>query len=316
MAQELARRRLGRTAMVVSELALGGVGIGGLYGPVAEEDAAAAVRRALDLGINYVDTSPLYKESEARLGRIFAAMGGKPRDLYLSTKLGTHPARRGDYSAAGARWSVQRSLATVGVDAFDCVLIHDPRSEAELEQALGPGGAVEELERMRQEGSVRAIGLGVREHHYHLRAIASGKVDVILTYADYTLLRQTAAALIEAAAAAGVGVIAAQAVLAGLLAGPDPRGEARLAGHRDLAAALDWRAWARERGLPLQAMAIQFCLRHPQVGCVLVGAKTAREVEENVAAATHPIDATIWPEVDARITAGQGQGPAETPATR
>jgi len=230
--------------------------------------------------------------------------------------MGTHPARRGDYSAEGARWSVENSLRLLGVESVDCLLIHDPRSEAELEQALGPGGAVEELERMRDAGVIRAIGLGGREPHYHRRAIASGKVDVILTFGDYTLVRQTATTLIDAAAAAGVGVIAAQAVLAGLLAGPDPRAEERLRNHRDLAAALDWRAWAQERGVSLQALAIQFCLRNPKVGCVLVGAKSAREVDENVAAATQPIAEAARREVDARIAAGQGQGPIETPATR
>src|SRR5581483_12289482 len=108
---------------------------------------------------------------ERRVGLALAALGGRPSGLFLSTKTGTHPARRGDYSAEGTRWSVENSLRLLGVDALDCVLIHDPRSEAELEQALGPGGAVEELERLREQGIVRTIGLGVREHHYHRRAI-------------------------------------------------------------------------------------------------------------------------------------------------
>lgn len=309
-ATDLPRRRLGRTHMIVSELSLGGVGIGGLYGEITDEDAAGAVQRALALGINYIDTSPLYRESEARLGRIFAAMGGKPGHLYLSTKTGTHPARRGDYSAEGTRWSVENSLRLLGVDALDCVLIHDPRSEAELEQALGPGGAVEELERLREQGIVRTIGLGVREHHYHRRAIRSGKIDVILTYADYTLVRQTAASLIDEAYEAGVGVIAAQAFLAGLLAGPDPASDERLRARPDYAAARDWWLWARQRGLSLPALALQFVLRNPRVGCVLVGAKTAREVEENVAALRTPIPDEVWHEVEARIQSGAGQAPA------
>src|SRR5688500_8343514 len=129
----LSTRRLGHTEMTVSQLSLGGVGIGGLYGPVPEDTAAGAVRRSLELGINYVDTSPLYKESEARLGHTFASMGGRPSGLYLSTKTGTHPERRGDYSAAGTRWSVQNSLRLLGVDSVDLLLIHDPRSEAELD---------------------------------------------------------------------------------------------------------------------------------------------------------------------------------------
>ena len=112
---------------------------GGFYGPLSEEAAGGAVRQAIDLGINYVDTSPLYRESEARLGRIFGAMGGMPAGLYLSTKTGTHPQRRGDYSAEGTRWSVENSLRLLGVPAVDLLLLHDPRSEADLEQALGPG---------------------------------------------------------------------------------------------------------------------------------------------------------------------------------
>src|SRR5437660_659356 len=80
------RRRLGRTHMEVGVLSLGGVGIGGLYGPVPVEDAAGAIRRAIAAGINYVDTSPLYMESETRLGQVFASLGGKPAWLYLSTK--------------------------------------------------------------------------------------------------------------------------------------------------------------------------------------------------------------------------------------
>jgi aryl-alcohol dehydrogenase-like predicted oxidoreductase len=309
----LGTRRLGRTQMVVTELSLGGVAIGGLYGPLPEADAAGAVRRALELGINYVDTSPLYLESEARLGQIFGAMGGLPAGVFLSTKTGTHPRRRGDYSAAGTRWSVENSLRLLGVPAVDLLLLHDPRSPADLEQALGPGGAVEELERMKGEGKVRAIGLGCRAHAYHRRAIRSGKIDVILTYADYNLVRQTAAPLMAEAAAAGVGVILAQAVLAGLLTGVDPASDARLSQRPapEVAAAQDWRAWATRRGVSLQAVAIQYGLRNPHTGCVLVGAKTAAEVEENVAAATTPLDDSLWEEVEARIRDGAGQaGPS------
>jgi aryl-alcohol dehydrogenase-like predicted oxidoreductase len=309
----LGKRRLGRTEMEATELALGGVAIGGFYGALPEESAAGAVRRAFELGINYVDTSPLYGESEARLGRIFGAMGGLPAGVYLSTKTGTHPLRRGDYSAAGTRWSVENSLRLLGVPAVDLLLLHDPRSEADLEQALGPGGAVEELERMKGEGKLRAIGLGCRSHAYHRRAIRSGKIDVILTYADYNLVRQTAAPLIAEAAAAGVGVILAQVVLAGLLTGVDPLADPRLRERpgAEVEAALDWRAWAADRGVSLQALAIQYGLRRPDIGCVLVGGKTAQEVEENVAAATATVEDAIWEEVEARIAAGQGQaGPS------
>ena len=307
---ELKRRRLGRNGMggaEVTELGLGTVGVGGFYGEVAEDEAVRTLERGVELGINYVDTSPLYKEAEARIGQWIRGRGGRPEGLILSTKLGTHPARRGDYSAAGARWSVQNSLKLTGAGYFDCVLIHDPRSIAELEQALGPGGAIEELGRMKQEGLVRSVGLGVREHEYHRRAIESGKVDVILTYADYTLVRQTAAPIIELAAQHGVGVLLAQLVHAGQLAGPDPTKDERLKDRPELQAAYDWWQWARERQVSLPALAIQFGLRNPHVGCALVGAKAAREVEENVRYVNERIPDEIWREVDERIESGKGQ---------
>ena len=75
----------------------------------------------------------------------------------------------------------------------------------------------------------------------------------------------------------------------------------RSAGGRGLA------GWAQQRGVSLQAVAIQFGLRHPHVGCVLVGGKTAQEVQENVQAATAPLDAAIWDEVAERIRSGAGQ---------
>ena len=307
---ELKRRRLGRNGMggaEVTEIGLGSVGIGGLYGDVAEDEAVRTLERAVELGINYVDTSPLYKEAEARIGKWIRGRGGRPEGLILSTKLGTHPARRGDYSAAGARWSVQNSLELTGAGHFDCVLIHDPRSTAELEQALGPGGAIEELGRMKQEGLVRSVGLGVREHEYHRRAIESGKVDVILTYADYTLVRQTAAPIIELAGKNGVGVLLAQLVHAGQLAGPDPTKDERLKDRPELQAAYDWWLWARERQVSLPALAIQFGLRNPHVGCALVGAKAAREVEQNVGYVQEKIPEAIWREVEERIRSGKGQ---------
>ncbi len=135
-----------------------------------------------------------------------------------------------------------------------------------MQQALGPGGAFEELARVKAEGKVKSFGLGVREHHYHREAIAHKAVDIILTYADYTLIRQTASSLIAEAAAAGVGVLMGQALVAGLLAGPDPSLDERLQGHRDLPAARDWQQWAASRGVSLQALAIQFCLRNPNIG--------------------------------------------------
>src|SRR5438309_10537149 len=96
-------RRLGRTGLDVTRFSLGGAGIG-RRDNVDDSSAAETVQRALAAGINYIDTSPLYGESERRVG---LALEGVPRDSYvLSTKTGTHPERRGDYSWDGTLWSV------------------------------------------------------------------------------------------------------------------------------------------------------------------------------------------------------------------
>lgn len=295
-------RQLGKTAMRVTELSIGGVGLGGLYGPVPEADGIAAVHRALELGINYVDTSPLYVDSERRIG--LALEGGRRDGIYLSTKVGTHPERRQDYSAEGTRWSVENSLRLLKTGYFDLLMVHDP---ATIDAPLAPGAAFDVLHEYKARGVCGAVGMGQRNHDFHRRAIDAGKVDVILTFGDYNLVRQSAASLIDDASAAGVGVILAQALLAGILAGPDPAEDERLRKHPDFAAARSWWLWARERDVPLQAVALQFALRNPRVGCVLVGAKNAREIEENVRFAALPLPAGIWDEVDERIgTARRG----------
>ena len=295
--QPLPRRKLGRTDLIVTEISLGGVGLGGLR--TADDDvvAAATVRRAVERGINYLDTSPLYGDSERRIGLSFQAMSGKPTSLYLSTKTGTHPLHRGDYSAEGTRWSVENSLRLLGVDSVDVLFVHDPDS---MDPVLAPGAALDELERMRDEGRFRWIGLGVREHDKLRTAIRTGRFDVILTYADYNLVRQTAAPLIDEAAAAGVGVVLAQVFIAGLLAGMDPA-ETKYADRPDASFAREWWLWARERGVSLRALALQYGLRNPLVGTVLVGADTPDQIDEILAAASESIPASIWAEVEERI---------------
>ncbi|TAK22710.1 MAG: aldo/keto reductase [Chloroflexota bacterium] len=306
----LRRRRLGRTHMEVTEVACGGVALGS-HVPGEEVDDATAVevvRQALASGINYLDTSPHYRESERRVGLALRALGGRPDGLYLSTKTGTHPLRDRDYSAAATRWSVENSLRLLGVDSVDLLLVHD--AEASLEPVFAPDGALAELERMRDEGKLRAIGLGVRSHERHREAIRSGRFNAILTYADYSLVSQTAASLIDEAHDAGVGVIVAQVLLAGLLAGPDPSDRERFRRMPEIGLAGGWWRWANERGVPLQAVATQWVLRNPKVDCVLIGPRTAAEAEENVHLATTQLPAVIWDEVERRIAEQSTKGSA------
>lgn len=300
------RRRLGRSGLMVPALSFGGVGIGGLYGEVPEEESLATVRAAYDQGFRYFDTSPLYLESERRIG---LALEGVPRDeIVLSTKTGTHPDRRGDYSWDGTLWSVENSLGLLKTDFIDLLLVHDP---VDLEPVFAPRGALEALESLREQGVIRHIGLGQRRHDFHERAITSGRFDVILTYNDYHPVRTTALeTLLPLAHKHDVGVLNGSPLGHGLLVGADPDTlSAEVRGRvteRDLAATRRFYAWTRAQGVPMVAVVLQFCLRQPLLHCTLTGPKNRAELQQNLAAATMPLPPSLWEDLAALdLTAGQ-----------
>jgi aryl-alcohol dehydrogenase-like predicted oxidoreductase len=303
---KLPRRRLGRTGLEVPGVSLGCVGVGGHYGPVTESEAIETVRSALAQGITYFDTSPLYGESERRIG---LALEGVPRDRYvLSTKTGTHPERRGDFSWDGTMWSVENSLRLLKTDRVDVLLVHDPD---DLEPVFASRGALEALEALKSQGVIGHIGLGQRRHDFHRRAIESERFDVILTYNDYHPIRTTAAAeVLPLAALHEVGVLNGSPAAHGLLIGVDPdRLDATIRSRlseRDLAAARRFYHWCNERGVPMMAVVLQFCLRQPLIHCTLTGPKTRAELDHNLRAATMPLPEELWDDLATlRLTEGQ-----------
>jgi aryl-alcohol dehydrogenase-like predicted oxidoreductase len=291
------RRRLGRTELEVTCLSMGGAGIGSRT-EVTDREAVGAVQHALESGVNYVDTSPLYGESQRRVG---LALEGKPRSSYvLSTKTGTHPDRRGDYSWDGTMWSVENSLSLLKTDRIDILLVHDPRDEGDIESIFGECGALEALEQLKAQGVIGSIGLGQRSHDWHLRAILSGRFDVILTYNDYHPIRTTAltGGLLELAKQHDVGVINGSPLVHGLLNGRDPIEICALL-HRsetdpDVVAAKRLYDWCRAQDVPMLAVVLQFCLRQSLIDCTLTGAKSESEVRENLAAIRDPLPEWVW----------------------
>ncbi len=289
----LPRKRLGRTGVQVTALGLGGASLHGSYGRRnTEERALETVRRALELGIRYFDTSPGYGESERRMG---LGLEGWPRsDYFLATKTGTGTQPK-DYTAEGTLRSVERSLERLRTDYLDLLLIHDPD---DFEPSFAPGGALEALERLKSEGVIRAIGLGVRSHEFHHRAIRDGRFDVILTYLDYTLIDQGARPLLEAARAADVGVVLGSPLATGFLT---ERPVGQVASERGMPEDHPWpvaagalQRWARERGESLVRLALQFCLQEPAAAVTLAAALTPEEVEANVRAALDPVAPETW----------------------
>lgn len=290
-------RQLGKTHMKVTAVSLGGAGLGGIFGPVGDEEGVAAVEKALELGMNYLDTSPKYGQAERRMG---LALRGVPRDsYYLSSKVGTHPEKPGDYSAETARWTVARSLEVLGVDYLDLCHIHEPEPH-QLTTALAPGGAMEALIELKKEGVIRAIGIGVQDHDLHRQAIESGHLDVCMMVNDYTLLRQNADDIFSLAETRGLGLVNGAALAMGLLSGRDPNtvGTDRWTPPAaEVQAANQVHKWCAERGIPVLALALQFSVKQSHFDCTLIGAATALEVAGCWEALNIEIPEKVWEEL-------------------
>lgn len=297
-------RTLGRTGFRVTALGLGAGSIGEPTEEIGDDErdeiAVATVRRGIELGINYLDTSPSYRngKSERRVG--LALRDGWRSRVLLATKAGTHPLRPGDYSGDAIEWSVEQSLRVLGTDVVDVLLVHDPD---DIEPVLAAGGALDALERLKAAGTIRAIGIGVQNHGHLRRGIETGRFDVIQTPYDFNLVRTTADPLLTMAAERNVGCINASPFQQGLLAGVDPAeaNRTRLASGQlgvragDLERANRIWEWARERHVSLRALAVQFCLREPRLATTLIGPRTLTELEEDVEAATATLPDWVWP---------------------
>jgi D-threo-aldose 1-dehydrogenase len=318
---------LGRGGLRVSALALGTAPLGNLFAPVAEEDAAATVGWALEAGLTYMDTAPHYGLglAERRLGRLLA---GVPRDRFVvSTKVGrlvrplapgetadpegfadSPPARRvWDLSGDGVRRSLEESLERLGLDRVDILLLHDPDDhEREAYEQAFPA-----LIELRDQGVVTAIGAGMNQAEMLTRFVRDLDIDVVLVAGRYSLLDQRALAeLLPTCAARGTAVVVGGVFNSGLLADPRPGATFDYAPAPpelvDRAARLA-EVCARH-GTPLRAAALAFPFGHPAVTSVLVGARSAAEVQDAVACFEWPVPGELWAEL-----AATGLLPADVP---
>lgn len=305
----LPRRRLGRTGYQVTALGLGGAHLGRTAVGFDDELAVATVHRALELGINLIDTAPLYGDSQRRIGMALSRWyerGGRREDIYLSTKSGRLPGGDKYYSADDTYRSVEESLLLLGTDYLDVVLVHDPD---DLSTVLQTGGALEALVELKRQGVVRAIGAGLRSHDFHRRLMETGELDVCLTFCDYNLLDQSAGGgVLEPAAEHDVGVLNGAAVMLGLLGGEDPgvvtAKLGRFATEQRVTQATEIWQWCQERGSSVLALNLQFCLREWRVASTLLGAATPAEIEADIVAAFESLPECIWAELRERFGIG------------
>jgi len=301
---------------VRTRLGFGAATIGNLYRAVDDDVARAAVDAAWEAGIRFFDTAPHYGLglSERRLG---AALADRPRDAYmLSTKVGRRLEASGvsgsdldiggyavpattrriwDFSADGVSRSLEESLVRLGLDRVDITFLHDP--EDHWNQAIEQ--AYPALEKLRAQGVVSKIGVGMNQWEMPARFVRETDIDLVMLAGRYTLLEQTAReGLLNLCAERGVDVIAVGVFNSGLMSRPEvpenayynyaPAPPEQMERARILASV------CARHGVTLPHAALHFPFGHAAVKAVAVGLRTAEQVAQAVGWLSRPVPPTLW----------------------
>lgn len=275
-------RPLGRTGLQVSVLTLGGSSLGGAFRQTDDNESIRTVHTALDLGINFIDTSPYYGATRAEtvLGR---ALKGVARDrYYLATKVGQYGEGVFDFSAARMTRSLDESCARLGVDYIDLLQCHDIEF-ADLNQIVDE--TLPALVKLREQGRIGHIGitgLPLKVFPAVIERTAPGVVETILSFCRYELNDTALADIIPLCRERGVGVINASPTGMGLLTERGvpawhPAPPAMVACARR---AVDF---CRAQGVDIVKLAVQFCVAHPQIATTLIGTANPDNIRKNVA---------------------------------
>ncbi|MBU4517735.1 MAG: aldo/keto reductase [Proteobacteria bacterium] len=290
-------RTLGRTGLSVSEIGYGAWGIGAAQWVGAREDeSVAALRRAVELGVNFIDTARGYGESERIVGSVLR----EHPDVLVATKVppknGIWPAPSGlhpddTFPGDHIRASLETSLTASGLEAFDVLQFH-----VWSDEWVGKGDWLETIADLRQEGKIRFFGVSINDHQPEnaLELIRSGTVDTVQVIYN-AFHQQPEEQLLPACATHGVGVIVRVALDEGGLTGritsgaTFPDGDFRnsyFGGDRPAQVAEHVNALVGDLGIgtdELADVALRYVLDNPAVSTVIAGMRSVRNVERNAA---------------------------------
>lgn len=310
-----------RTGLKLSQLGLGTATFGNLFAEVSELAIRETVAAARGAGIRYFDTAPFYGHglAEHRLGE---ALRGCPRDEFVvSTKVGRvlKPDPKAvtpgnfarilpftfdyDYSYDGAMRSFEDSLHRLGLASIDIAYIHDVNRKWQgerLEQSYkeSMNGAYKALHKLRAEGVINAIGVGINECDVLTRFARDGDFDVFMLAGRYTLLDHSAIdELLPECVKRGIGIALAAPLSSGILAtgakpgatyfyeeaSPEIMDRARRIGET-----------CQRHGVGIRAAALQFPLHHPAIKSVPAGMRAVHEVTQNAADMARAIPSALW----------------------
>jgi D-threo-aldose 1-dehydrogenase len=295
---------LGATGLNVTPLCVGTSPLGNFpaqYGyEVGEDQAVATISRVLRGPITFIDTSNNYGdgESERRIGKAITEAGGLPDHVVLATKVDPLPGSD-DFSGDRIRESVRESQERLGLRQLQLVYLHDPE-RISFEEATAPGGAVEALVALRDQGVIKHIGVAGGPIDLERRYLELGVFEAVISHNRYTLVDQSAEPLIQDAVDRGVAFVNAAAYGGGMLVrGPDvvptycyqPASDATLDRVRKMQHA------CQIRDVPLAAAALQFSLRDRRVASTIVGMSTPERIDQTVRLAEWPIEDDLWAEL-------------------
>jgi aryl-alcohol dehydrogenase-like predicted oxidoreductase len=322
-------RDLGRTGVKVSPLCLGAM-MFGAWGNPDHDESIRIIHRAVDAGINFIDTADVYArgESEEIVGKALA--GGKRDQVVLATKahgsMGDDPNQRGN----SRRWiiaEVENSLRRLGTDWIDLYQIHRPEPDTDIDETLG---ALTDLVR---DGKVRYLGSSTFPGHMIVEAqwVAErrGRERFVCEQPPYSILvRGIEADVLPVCERFGMGVIPWSPLAGGWLSGRYRRGEeapeSRRAqmlpqrfdmslpeNQRKLEAAYRLAELADEAGLSLIDLALAFVLEHPAVTAAIIGPRTMEQLESQLTAAEVKLSADVLDRIDEVVAPGTTVNPAD-----
>ena len=299
------RRLLGSTGLFVSPLCIGCAPLGDMpetfeYG-VDEDRAFRTLEAVFESPINFLDTAASYGagESERRIGEVLKGRGGPPEGIVLATKA-DRDLHTGEFSGDQMRRSVERSLELLGLDRLQLCYLHDPEHES-FEHLMAPGGAVEVLAGLRDEGVIEHLGVAGGPTDLEIRYVETDLFEAVITHNRHTLLDHSAEPLLEVAAERGVALLNAAPYGSGILAkGPDAY--ARYA-YQEAPQEMVERARAmqevcREFGVPLAAAALQFSMRDPRVASTIVGMSRPERIGQTLGLSAQHVPEELWKRLD------------------
>lgn len=295
-------RKLGRTGLDISLLSIGGLYTSSLAGGVSE--TKRIMQKAVDLGINAVDTAPAYADSELTLGN---AITDLTSPLIVTTKLGGRPTPFNPQDADGLRASVQESLRLLGREHIDILMIHEPDRPQQYPwwTSYDPldGPVLEVLDSLKQAGTIRFAGLAGTTVNEMTYLVQQNKFDVVLTAFNYNaLFREAESTVIPAATAQDMGIVLGSVMGQGFLTRP---ASVSAASNRV------WISEARRHQLEQYASlleqsdmsAVELCLRFAiadeRIHTIPIGCKTIEQLETCVTAVENgPLPADVRSRLD------------------